>query len=149
MGAADDAVRRQLQNSQDAVVDKLKQIAAEWVERMEIALPISLENLTRLGFPPVAGYKEGELIQWGGDERYAWCLWHEEDHDRVFMLADGTFLRSPLSTTSFEEVTLEEAARLGGCRALERMAEFQGGPPRVPTFWEIFFPKKKRKWLVP
>ena len=148
MGAAEDAVRRNLQDQQSETEKKRALIAAEEVERMQLALPVALENLVRLGYPASAGYKVGQMIQWKGEERYGWCLWHEQDYDRVFLLDDGTFLRSPLNTNSFEEVSLEEAARLGARRALERMAEFQGGPPRVPTLREVFSRKKPRKWLI-
>jgi hypothetical protein len=135
MGYGDDVAKRRLEDTKHTQEEERERRLQEWADRAIAAYPGAMENLERLDYLLEMGAHagDGQLIPWQGDKSYGWCLRHDEDADRVYLLADGTLLRARANTNTFDEVSLEEAARMGITVALENMAAFRGGRSRYKT----------------
>lgn len=147
MGTAEDAARRHGDDRSEQEAALMARLSRGWRDRMIKALPIALRNLEQHDYPlEVPGSGMGRWITWGGEDRYAWPLMFSQEQDnKVYLVVvegEGILLLSPFEQEAFRRVSVNEAAHPAVAQALERMAEFGGGPSRYRTrrlsWWQVF-----------
>lgn len=99
--------------------------------RIEEVLPAVLENLARGIYPPP---ETAETIVWQGRERVAWRLVSDIGEGDaatagIYLMNDGTFLRSRFGQFPYVETSIEEVAIPKVVSSLELIASFGGTPP--------------------